>query len=409
MSTEIRMPRLGHSMTEGTLVAWLAKPGDRVHAGQIVLTIETDKAEYEVEAPVDGLLADPLVVESQTAAVGAVLGWVLEPGEVRPSAPAENASGAAIQPRKGRAAPTRAAQGRVRASPKARRLAETLGIELAAVAASGSDGLVTEADVERAAQKGDEAGAPAAGEWRGRAVRERRRLSPIRRTTARRMAEAWASVPHIVQMIDVDMEEARRLRGRWKAEGGEAAAVTYNDLVVKASAIALVEHSDLNAAVDGDELVVFGAVNAGIAVDTERGLVVPVVRNADRLSLFALAHEARRLAAKARASGLDPVDSGAGTFTVSNLGSFGIRAGTPVVNPPEAMLVFVGAVEDRPVVRDGSIVVRPTLTLSIAYDHRVADGAAAARVTARIRELLESPASWASPEAREAAPPTRET
>jgi pyruvate/2-oxoglutarate dehydrogenase complex dihydrolipoamide acyltransferase (E2) component len=204
------------------------------------------------------------------------------------------------------------------------------------------------------------------------------------------------------------MEEARRLRGRWKAEGGETAAVTYNDLVVKASALALAEHSDLNAAVDGDELVVFAAVNAGIAVDTPRGLVVPVVRNADRLSIHALAREARRLAAKARAGGLDPDDFGVGTFTVSNLGSFGIRAGTPVVNPPEAMLVFVGAVEERPVVRDGAIVVRPTLTLSIAYDHRVADGADAARLTARIRELLESPASWASPEAREAAPPTRE-
>jgi pyruvate dehydrogenase E2 component (dihydrolipoamide acetyltransferase) len=409
MSTEIRMPRLGHSMTEGTLVAWLAKPGDRVHAGQIVLTIETDKAEYEVEAPVDGLLAEPLVVESQTAAVGAILGWVLEPGEARPSAPAEDVGGAATRQRKGGAPPRIAAQGRVRASPKARRLAESLGIELATVAASGPDGLVTEADVERAAQKGQEAGAPTAGEWKGRAVRERRRLSPIRRTTARRMAEAWASVPHIVQMIDVDMEEARCLRGRWKAEGGDAVAITYNDLIVKACALALAEHPDLNAAVDGDELVVFAAVNAGIAVDTPRGLVVPVVRNAHRLPLQVLAREARRLAAKARAGGLVPEDFGFGTFTVSNLGTFGIRAGTPVVNPPEAMLVFVGAVEDRPVVRDGSIVVRPTLTLSIAYDHRVADGADAARVTARIRELLESPASWSSPEMREAAPPTRKT
>jgi pyruvate dehydrogenase E2 component (dihydrolipoyllysine-residue acetyltransferase) len=204
-------------------------------------------------------------------------------------------------------------------------------------------------------------------------------------------------VPHIVQMIDVDMEEAGGLRGRWKTEGGEAAAITYNDLIVKAAALALAEHPDLNAAVDGDDLVVFAGVNAGIAVDTPRGLVVPVVRSADRLSLLAISSEARRLAAKARGEGLDPEDFGAGTFTVSNLGVFGIRAGTPVVNPPEAMLVFVGAVEDRPVVRDGAIVVRPTLTLSIAYDHRVADGAAAARVTARIRELLESPESWASP------------
>src|SRR5262249_25235632 len=162
----------------------------------------------------------------------------------------------ASEPREGGAAPATAGKGRVRASPKARRLAESLGIDLATVAASGPDGLVTEADVERAAQKPDEAGAAPAAAWKGRPVRERRRLAPIRRTTARRMAEAWASVPHIVQMIDVDMEEARRLRGRWKAEGGDAAAITYNDLIVKASALALAEHPALNAAVDGDELLV---------------------------------------------------------------------------------------------------------------------------------------------------------
>jgi pyruvate dehydrogenase E2 component (dihydrolipoamide acetyltransferase) len=395
MSTEIRMPRLGHSMTEGTVVAWLAKPGDRVHAGQIVLTIETDKAEYEVEAPVEGVLGEPLVAETQVAAVGALLGWVLEPGEGKPSESVSGARGQveAAEPREALAPPVPATRGRVRASPKARRLAEKLGVDLAAVAATGPDGLVTEGDVERAAQKSP-GPAAVAGEWRGRAVRERRRLAPIRRTTARRMAEAWASVPHIVQMIDVDMEEARRMRGRWKTAGGEASAITYNDLIVKASALALAEHSDLNAAVDGDDVVVFDAVNAGIAVDTPRGLVVPVVRGADRASLLVISQEARRLAAKARGDGLDPEDFGTGTFTVSNLGAFGIRAGTPVVNPPEAMLVFVGTVEDRPVVREGTIVVRPMMTLSIAYDHRVADGAAAARVTARIRELLESPASW---------------
>ena len=150
----------------------------------------------------------------------------------------------------------------------------------------------------------------------------------------------------------------------------------------------------MNAGIDGDELVVFAEVNAGIAVDTPRGLVVPVVRRADSLPLLEVAREARRLAEKARGPGLEREDFGGGTFTVSNLGAAGIRAGTPVLNPPESMLVFVGAVEDRAVVRAGAIVARPTLTLSIAYDHRVADGADAARVTARIRALLESPASW---------------
>jgi pyruvate dehydrogenase E2 component (dihydrolipoamide acetyltransferase) len=391
MATEIRMPRLGHSMTEGTVVAWLAKPGETVRAGQIILTIETDKAEYEVEAPADGLLAKPLVAETATAPVEAVLGWVLAPGEARPSVPTGPSEDSARRAAAPAASPAR---GRVRASPKARRLAEERGVDLSRVTGSGPEGLVTEADVERAAASPKTAGVADALDWSGRRVRERRRLAPIRRTTARRMAEAWATVPHIVQMIDVDMEEVRGLRHRWKADGGEASAITYNDFIVKAAALALAEHPEINAGIDGDELVVFAEVNAGIAVDTPRGLVVPVVRAADRLPLPAIAREARRLAEKARATGLDREDFGAGTFTVSNLGAAGIRAGTPVLNPPESMLVFVGAVEERAVVRTGTIVARPTLTLSIAYDHRVADGADAARVTARIRALLESPTFW---------------
>jgi pyruvate dehydrogenase E2 component (dihydrolipoamide acetyltransferase) len=394
MATEIRMPRLGHSMTEGTVVAWLVPSGVAVHAGQILLTIETDKAEYEVEAPVDGLLSEPLATATETVPVGAVLGWVLAPGEASPGVPAATVGPSTPAPRAARQAPPR----RVRASPKARRLAEERGIDLAAVAGSGPDGLVTEADVERAAGAGratEPAGEPATAQWSGRLVRERRRLVPIRRTTARRMVEAWTGAPHIVQMIDVDMEEVRRLRGRWKAARGEAAAIGYNDFIVKAAALALAEHPEINAAVDGDDLVVFAEVNAGIAVDTARGLLVPVVRGADRQSLLGIAQAARRLAEKARGGGLDPGDSGTGTFTVSNLGGFGIRAGTPVLNPPEAVLVFVGAVEERPVVREGAIVARPMVTLSIAYDHRVADGAAAARLTRRICELLESPVAWA--------------
>ena len=394
MATEIRMPRLGHSMTEGTVVAWLAKPGDTVHAGQIILTVETDKAEYEVEAPADGLLSEPLVVETATAPVEAVLGWVLAPGEARPSAPVGPSDAATGIGGATAAHAVGAVRGRVRASPKARRLAEERGVDLSSLPGSGPDGLVTEADVERAATVAKPAAGPPSGEWSGRRVRERRRLTPIRRTTARRMAEAWASVPHIVQMIDVDMTEVRGLRQRWKTDGGDASVITYNDFIVKAAALALAEHPEINAGIDGDDLVVFAEMNAGIAVDTPRGLVVPVIRGADRLTLLAIAREARRLAEKARGAGLDHEDFGTGTFTVSNLGAAGIRAGTPVLNPPESVLVFVGAVEERAVVRAGAIVARPTLTLSIAYDHRVADGADAARVTSRIRALLESPASW---------------
>jgi len=388
MPTEIRLPRIGHSMTEATIVAWHVKAGDTVKSGQPIVTIETDKAEYEVEAPADGVLSEPAVRETDVAAVGALLGWIVAPGEAAPETGREPGTPPAHA--SSRRAPSSDTGGRVRASPKARRLAAERGVDLAAIAGSGPEGLVTESDVERAATEPERRRAATGTDRR---VRERRRLAPLRRTTARRMTEAWTTTPHIVQMIDADMTEVGLRRRDWKAAGDERALVTWNDFIVKASALALREHPDLNAAVEGDELVLFDDVNAGVAVDTPRGLVVPVIREADRLPLGELAKESRRLAAKARERGLEADDFGTGTFTVSNLGAFGIRAGTPVLNPPESVLVFVGAVGERAVVRDGSIVARTIVTLSIAYDHRVADGAAAARLTARIRELLEDPDS----------------
>ena len=389
------MPRIGHSMTEGTLVAWRVAPGASVHAGEVVLVIETDKAEVEVESPADGVLAGPLVSPDEVAPVGAVLGWVLGPGEPAPmagGAPAGSSGEAAgafagATASAGSEAPP-AAPGRVRASPRARRLALERGLDLARVAGSGPEGLVTEADVERALQ--EPASAPEL--FAGRRIAERRRLEPLRRTSARRTTEAWTHVPHIVQMIDVEVTQLEALRREWKRAGGARAGITLNDAIVKAAATVLAEQPELNAAVDGDELLRFAEVNAGIAVDTPRGLVVPVVPQADRLTLLELSLERRRLAEKARAGGLSPAELGTSTFTVSNLGAFGIRAGTPVLNSPEAVLVFVGAAEERAVVRDGALAIRPVLTLSIAYDHRVADGARAARATARIRGLLEEPA-----------------
>jgi len=376
-------------MTEGTLVAWRVEPGARVRAGEVVLVIETDKAEVEVESPADGVLAPPRVSPSEVAPVGAVLGWVLGPGDSAPAAgaagPTSPAAAAAVP---GATAGPEATPRRVRASPRARRLAQERGLDLTRLAGTGPDGLVTETDVERAAQ--EPAGAPDL--FAGRRVAERRRLEPLRRTSARRTTEAWTHVPHIVQMIDVEVTQLEALRREWKRAGGPRAGITLNDAIVKAAALALAERPELNAAVDGDELVRFAEVNAGIAVETPRGLVVPVVPRADGLTLLELSLERRRLAEKARAGGLAPAEIGTSTFTVSNLGGFGIRAGTPVLNPPEAVLVFVGAAEDRAVVRDGALAIRPLVTLSIAYDHRVADGAHAARATARIRELLEEPA-----------------
>jgi len=369
-------------MTEGTIVAWLAPAGAEVHAGQPVASIETEKAEYQIEAPADGRMSGPVVPEGATAEVGAVLAYVLAPGEVlEPTTPVaaraaarETEPARANAPRSGGAAPV---------SPRARRLARELGVDLATLTGSGADGLIVEADVQRAAT----AGGPAAG----RPVRERRALTRIQKTSARRVTEAWRDVPHIVQMIDADVTAVQRLRESWKAAAPRLAAITFTDFVVKAGAQALTQHPALNASIDGDELVVFDDVNAGVAVETPRGLLVPVVRNADRRTLLEVAIESKRLAEAARQHRLTPDLIGSGSFTVSNLGRFGIRAGLPILNPPEAVLVFVGAVEERAVVREGTVVVRPMVTLSIAYDHRVADGAAAARLSGTIKELLEEP------------------
>jgi pyruvate/2-oxoglutarate dehydrogenase complex dihydrolipoamide acyltransferase (E2) component len=370
MATPIRMPRVGQSMTEATVTAWHVEPGDAVTAGQPLVTIETDKASYEVEAPADGILGPLAVRRNDIAPVGAILAYVLEPGESPPALPPSP-------------------QERAKASPKARRLAEERRIDIGTITGSGPSGLVTESDVERVAKA--PSSSEAVDEWMGRKVHERRRLGPIQRASGRRTAGAWTTVPHIVQMVDVEMSRIHELRALWRSTGGENAAITFNDFIVRATAVALAENPHLNAAIDGDDLVLFDEVNAGIAVDTPRGLVVPVVRNADCLSLLDISRETRRLAAKARDHGLETGDAGDGTFTVSNLGAFGIRAGTPVLNAPEAMLAFVGTIEDRPVVRDGAVVIRPMMTLSVAYDHRVADGATAARVTRRIQGLLEEP------------------
>ncbi len=381
MPTPIRIPRLGHSMTEATVIAWLVPKGVEVRAGQPVLSIETEKAEYEIEAPADGRLSEPLVGEQATAAVGTVLGYVLAPGEVIATAAAVAAPAPKRHPAEPSAAPLQRGGGRP-VSPRARRLAGELGVDLSAVEGTGVDGLIVEADVQRAA---------AGGASEGRRIRERRPLTSIQKTAVRRVTEAWREVPHIVQMVDADVSMIEQLRRAWKASAWDLATITFTDVVMKAGAQALMQHPELNAGVVGDELVLYSDVNAGVAVDTPRGLVVPVIRNADRRTLLEVARESKRLAELARQHRLTPEHMEDGSFTVSNLGVFGIRAGLPILNSPEAVLVFVGAIEDRAVVRDGAVVVRPMVTLSIAYDHRVADGVAAARLSSAIKGLIEDP------------------
>lgn len=380
-NTPVLMPKLGQAMTEGTVQQWHRKDGERVEQGQLLLTIETDKATFDIEAPASGIV-HILVSEGQEVRVGTVIGEI---GDAVPGARVVTVAPSVIATPVAAKAPAR--NKKVLASPKAKQLASVHSIDLATVTASSPDGVISATDVEKAiAAKSTGSAAPETATV-SRVVRERRPLTGIRKTTARRTQEGWQTIPHIVQMVDVDATALLATRAELKTE---IPSLTLNDLILLASAQVMARHPELNATVEGETLLLYDGVDVGFAADTPRGLVVPVVRRADKLSVKEFATESVRLVEAARIGRLGADDIGNASLTVSNLGMFGIRFGTPVINPGEPILVFVGAVEDRPVVDHGQIVARSMLTLSIAYDHRVTDGVGAARFTQGLKERLES-------------------
>lgn len=380
-TTPVLMPKIGQAMTEGTVIQWHCQDGQRVEKDAVLVTIETDKATYELESPVSGTL-HIYVGEGQEVSVGTVIGEIGDAprraaGAVAsPSAsPAEPSALAAKAPR----------HKRILATPKAKKLAAQHGIDLATVVPSGKDNFISAADVEQALKT--KQAAPGVAETpAGRTVREQRKLTGLRKTSARRVQQAWQTIPHIVQMVDVDASALVATRTHLK---DEIPALTLNDVILHTAARVLVSHPDLNATVEDDSLIVYDGVDIGLAVDTPRGLLVPVLRQADQRSIAECVAERERLVEAARSGRLGPDDAGNASLTVSNLGMHGIRFGTPVINLGEPLLIFVGAVEERPVAVDGQVAIRPTLTLSIAYDHRVADGVAAAGFTQSVKHALE--------------------
>ena len=379
-NTTVVMPKLGQAMTEGVVVRWHRTDGERVAAGELLVTVETDKATYDLEATTSGTL-HVVVQEGQEVPIHTV---IAEIGD----APVRAVSTAAPPPADPAARQRKASRpGRVLASPKAKRLATERGIDLSSLTPSSADGVISAADVERAAADQQPAVAAPPASALTRTERERRPLTGIRKAAARRLQAAWQTIPHIVQMIDVDAGALQAARERRKAD---LAGLTLNDLILYAAVRVLAGLPDLNGTVEDAELVLYDGVDIGFAVDSPRGLLVPVIRGAGSLSITQLVRERQRLVEAARAGQLQPADMGQASLTVSNLGMFGIRAGTPVINLGEPILVFVGAVEERPVVAEGQIIARPMLTLSIAYDHRVADGVAASRLSQGLKEALEN-------------------
>jgi len=399
-NTKVLMPKLGQAMTEGVVVRWHRKDGERVTAGELLVTVETDKATYDLEATAGGTL-QVVVQEGEEVPIHTVIAEIGGTPVRTDTVSAPPVAEPVVQHR------SASRPGRVLASPKAKRLAAERGIDLSTLTPSSADGVISATDVERAAENAvaDRQSAIAARVAPRRAERERRALTGIRKAAARRVQAAWQTIPHIVQMIDVDASALQAVRERLRADISE---LTLNDLILSAAARVLAGLPDLNGTVENDELVLYDGVDIGFAVDSPRGLLVPVIRRADGLSITSLVRERQRLVEAARAGQLQSADMGQASLTVSNLGMFGIRAGTPVINLGEPILVFVGTVEERPVVHSGQIIARPMLTFSIAYDHRVADGVAASRLSQGLKEALEELESTVESQKPEA-PPSQES
>jgi pyruvate dehydrogenase E2 component (dihydrolipoamide acetyltransferase) len=451
---DVSMPRLSDSMEEGTILKWLKSDGDEVRRGDELVEIETDKANMTYEADQDGVLSIT-AAEGDTLAVGEKIATIGEAAEAsgdgdepeaeqqdeqepaaeeeaeppaeeeedeaeqpaaeedeaeEPAAEAEPEPEAEEQPKAEQPAGEQdehAAEenGRIRASPVARRMARELGLELAEVEGTGPGGRIVKADVEAASgsPRTKEAEAPAAADEQrpdparagdaqtGRGESETQELTRLQQTVARRMAESKATAPDFVLNVEVDMEDAVELRKQLKAAAGERPAPSFNDLVVKAAALALTEFPRANGAYRDGKFELYGRVNVGVAVAGQDALVVPTIFDADRKSLGEIARETRALAEKVRDGKITPPELSAGTFTVSNLGMYGIDRIVPVINPPQAAILGVGAMRPQAVVLDGEVTVRTRMSLTLACDHRILYGADAAEFLSRIRERLEHP------------------
>ena len=381
MSTDVIMPALGFDMTEGLLARWLKNEGDPVEKGQAIVEIETDKATVEIEAAAAGILALIIVHAGETVPVGTLIGVIAETGEkVMPvSAPAPPAP----------PPPAPVPEGRVKASPVARKMAEEAGLDLSRIKGTGPGGRVVERDVQAAIAAGSAQAPPGvpAGPVPGATVP----LNRMRKTIARRMTESKAAAPHFYITVEINMDDAMKMREQLNALAPEAERISVNDLVVAAAARTLARFPVLNASYREDNLEMHPQVNIGIAVALEDGLIPPVLRDADKKPLKRIAAESRALAERARTNKLRSDDLGGGTFTVSNLGMFDVDEFIAIINPPEAAILAVGAVTRRPVAAAGEVRIAPLMKTTLSVDHRVADGAQAGRFMQEFKKLLENP------------------
>jgi pyruvate dehydrogenase E2 component (dihydrolipoamide acetyltransferase) len=440
---EIQMPKLSDTMTEGTLVVWKKKKGDKVSAGEVIAEIETDKATMEWESPEDGTLTEIYVEEGGKVNVGDKIAFIGEEGEEAPKkeeapkqeqkaeakeekkppaetekpAPAEarekeSAPPQEKKPPEGSTEPAKEAapaakidkvedQARVKASPVARRVGAELGVDLSSVKGTGPDGRVTESDVRAAAKSKAPApqGTPAAAKPSAPAVKSgegaRIQLSGMRKGIAERLVQSLGPVPHFYLTIEIDAGPLMAAREELKSagEGTDPAKITVNDFVLKAAVMAAVKVPRVNASFDGDAIVQYADVDLGIAVAIEDGLLTPVVRAAQNTSLREMSELVKDLAHRARNKRMKPEEFHGGTFTVSNLGGMDIDSFSAVINPPQGFILAIGKVTKVPVIDDcDQIVVGHRMSITMSCDHRVVDGALGAEYLKELRHLLENPA-----------------
>ena len=408
MAYEILMPQLGLTMEEGTVSQWIKHEGDAVKAGDVVAEITTDKLTHELQSEHDGVLLKIVAQEGEDVPVKGVLAYIGEAGESIPAAPAAAPAAAESVPTAASpaaAAPTEDGR-RIRISPLARKTAAKLGVtNFAAIVGSGTSGLITQKDILAAAEAMKTAPAPAplsvaaasasepAAPKAGLELMEGDtvvKLSGMRKVVAERMLHSHTEIPPVTQNTKVDVTELMKFRKLLLAETGRKYYV--NDLILKATAKMLRQHPEILVSYDNGQMIQRAHVNIGMAVALEAGLIVPVIRDADRLGLDALADSAKDLASRAKGNKLLPDEYKGSTFSVSNLGMFGIETFTPIVNQPDAAILGVCAVQDElTLAEDGSVSKRQVMRLSFTYDHRLIDGATAAKFVMDLRDLLQSP------------------
>ncbi len=434
MATNILMPALSPTMTEGTLAKWLKKEGDRIKSGDVIAEIETDKATMEVEAVDEGVLGKILVAAgTEGVAVNAPIAVLIEAGEAVPTAPRQAQTAAATPAPapapasapapapasasspmvvRGDAHDTAEAGARIFASPLARRMAEQAGIDLTRLTGSGPNGRIVKADIDAARGKRTpaEAASPSAAPVVAQpaapagpkpadivAPHDAIAHSSMRKVIARRLQSAKQTIPHFYLTMDIELDALLKLRADLNAqspkEGAGAFKLSVNDLIIKACAVALRRVPAANASFTDDAMIRYHDVDISVAVAIPDGLITPIIRKADQKGLAAISNEMKDLAARAKAGKLKPEEFQGGSFSISNLGMYGITSFSAIINPPQGAIIAIGAGEKRPVVRGAELAIATVMTVTLSCDHRVVDGATGAEFLAALKGLIEAPLS----------------